>query len=173
VVVRPSIVWLNGDDTSARGYAGTAADVKWRIAEVGPWHLGIRTGFTLPSGNQDIAEEGTSFHATGIASYYVDDAMSWHFNAGYTNLPRTESLRRDLYRLSLAAVRQVHERARVSLEATADSNPLASRSDWLTAVRAGLIVACTSWADADAGVQARLGSAGPSVVFLAGLTLRW
>ena len=176
-IVRPSWFALSGDAIGEsgrrRGFGDTVLDLKWRFATIEPTSFAIRAGLDLPTAANGIPGfDGTGWHALLIATSDLS-ALTLTGDVGYLHTPRQPGLRRDIYRVSAAAIYEVHERVQLLINAEMRSSLDADRGTWPAALLVGAIVTVTPWLDLDAGWQRRLNNAGPRQVFYAGATIRW
>jgi hypothetical protein len=178
VILRPSFFRLSGSlaaDAGRRGGVGsTALDVKWRIARDGAVSVGTRFGVDLPTAQHGLGpQRGGGWHALAMATYDAPDTLATG-NVAYTRLSGEDAeVRRNLWRISAAFVRNVHPAVRLLVDAAVFRPDQRTATTWPAVALVGAIFRVPPGIDVDVGCQLRLNDAAPASVWLAGMTLRW
>jgi len=95
-------------------------------------------------------------------------------NLAYTRLSGEDpQLRRNVWRMSAAVVRNVREDLRLLIDLATSRPEEHELATWRAVALVGAIARIPPGIDVDVGYQFRLNDAGPSNMWLAGMTLRW
>ena len=149
-----------------------ALDLKWRFLERGPLSLGLKPGFTLPSGDERDGR-GTGKITWGglfIASWQPGP-LAAHAHVGYRRNENKLNERRSLSQLA-AAVTYAYGAVRFVGELARETNPVpGGRTVRYSTL--GAIWSVTRGIDFDLGWRDGHGGAPIDDVILLGATLRW
>lgn len=176
-ILRPSLFHLSGapaDEAGRRGGFGpTALDAKWRIASWDAVSAGTRFGVDLPTSSPGLGPRHVGWHALAMLTYDAAGTFATA-NVAYTRLSGEDpDLRRNIWRVSAALVRTVREDLRLLVDLATFGPEEREVATWRTVALVGAIARIPPGIDVDVGYQFRLNNAGPSNVWLAGMTLRW
>ena len=176
-IVRPSLLHLSGrpaDEAGRRGGFGpTALDVKWRVASWDAMSAGTRFGVDLPTSSPGIGPQRAGWHALAMVTYDASGTLATA-NVAYTRLSGEDpQLRRNVWRVSAAAVRNVRDDLRLLIDLATSRPEERELGTWRSVALVGAIARIPPGIDVDVGYQFRLNNAGPRPTWLAGMTLRW
>jgi hypothetical protein len=177
-ILRPSVFRVSGslaDDAGRRGgFGSTALDVKWRIARQDALSVGTRFGVDLPTAQHGLGpQRGGGWHALAMVTYDPPDTLATA-NVAYTRLTGEDpEVRRNLWRVSAAVVRNVHPNVRLLVDAAVYRPDQRTATTWPAVAVVGAIFRVPPGIDVDLGCQLRLNDAAPASVWLAGVTLHW
>jgi len=176
-IVRPSLFHVNGppaDQAGRRGGFGpTALDAKWRIASWDAIFAGTRFGVDLPTSSRGLGPQRAGWHALAMVTYDRSGTLATA-NLAYTRLSGEDpQLRRNVWRMSAAVVRNVREDLRLLIDLATSRPEERELATWRAVALVGAIARIPPGIDVDVGYQFRLNDAGPSNMWLAGMTLRW
>lgn len=161
------------DGARVSGKLDLAIDVKWRFYENGPLSLGLKPGFTIPSGNDNegLGAGRSTWGSLAILSY---DREGWalHSHIGYRRNRNSTGHRESLKHISVAFWFKPSARLKLVSDHSLDTNPDGASATVLRQTVLGIIYSVAPNLDLDAGV--RFGNA-PSIerALLFGTTLRW
>lgn len=165
------VPWL--DIGAARGFGDVRFDLKWRMYESGPLKLGLKPGFTLPTGDDTtrIGAGRVNWGAVAVLAY----ESGWGAllgNVGYLRFNNTAGDRSDLTRISAAVLPRVTKDLRLVLDVAFDTNPDPAARGWLRRTVVGFIYGVNKDFDFDMGY--RVGNE-PAIdrAIMAGITIRW
>lgn len=176
-ILRPSLFHLSGPaaDEAGRhgGFGSTALDAKWRIASSDAISAGTRFGVDLPTSSSGLGPQRVGWHALAMVTYDQSGTMATA-NIAYTRLSGEDAeLRRNLWRVSAAVVRNVREDVRLLADVATSRPEERDSGRWRAVALVGAIAHIPPGVDVDVGYQFRINNAGPSNMWLAGMTLRW
>lgn len=164
----------DGEVTHAHGLSDIGLDVKWRFYEDGPLSLALKSGASLPSGDED---QGLGTGRRGYSAYLIATLASghwhWHAHAGYVRNRNSVNERDDLRHFSMAAGHELSERLRIVADigtTTATDKTVHRHPVFLIF---GLIYAVGDNFDIDVGYKKGLTDAENDRAWLAGVTLRF
>ena len=165
---------LTWQDTGPERGAGDAiAAVKWRFWEREPWSLGLRAGFTLPTGDEErgLGNGRTTWAALLIGQY---EGERWIFlsHLGYRRNRNDLGNRESIREISGAVLYKATESLKLLVDAARTTNPDPESDQALRQMVVGFIWSATKDIDLDAGIRRGNDPAIDRAV-MAGITLRW
>jgi len=163
-----------GESSSESGISDLSISAKWRFHEQEGFSLALRSGITLPTGNDDKGlgsgrmTYGLFFIATKEWKPYI-----FHMNLGYKRNENRRDERLNLWHVSLAGEFEATESLRVALNIGQERNPDRSAGKDPAFVLAGLVYSVTKYFDLDFGLKRALNNAEPDYTIMGGVTLRF
>ena len=163
-----------GRRTLTNGINDLSLDVKWRFFERGALSLGVKSGITLPTGNEKkfLGAGRVTWGALLIGSY-EPGPLAVHAHVGYRDFRNELGLKTSLWQGSVAATWEVVEQVKLVANLSRDTNPVPGFSTPLDYLIVGAIWTPVKNVDLDIGY--RYGASNPALDrgLLAGVTLRW
>ena len=160
--------------TRLSGINDLSLDLKWRFLERGGFSLGLKSGITLPTGDEKkfLGAGRVTWGALLIGSY-EPGTVAVHSHVGYRDYRNVVGLKTSLWHFSVAATWQAVESLKLVADLSRDSNPVPGFSTPLDYLIVGAIWSPRKNVDLDFGY--RHGASGPALDrgVLAGVTLRW
>ena len=171
--LRNKTVDPSGSTTQA-GHADTGFDVKWRFHQTERLSLALKTGFTIPNGDET---QGLGAGEAGYSVYFVAtlDPPPWTFNfhVGRVENRNTRGDREGLWHASVGGWRQLGDKTKVVFDVGAITNadPTAARELGFFIV--GLIYSFTDNLDLDLGIKTGVTDPEVDYAVLTGLAFRF
>ena len=158
----------------ARGGFDASADIKWRFFEREALSLGLKTGVTLPTGDEDrgFGTGRVTWGALLIGSY-EPGPLAFHSHFGYRRNNNALDQRTTLWHLSGALTYRAAGNLKLVADLSADTDPDRTRGGSLRYSILGLIYSPTPALDLDAGLKHGHGRGAADRALLFGATLRW
>lgn len=164
----------SGAPISDRGTGDFGVDTKWRFREGQALSLAIKTGFTVPSGdeNRGFGAGEPTYSVSLIATY---DPPPWAVNFHVSRIENDNDLgeRTDLWHVSAGGWRQIGETLRLVLDTGATTNTDTSTNKSIGVAILGLIYSPSDAIDLDFGIKWGVTRPAPDYALLGGVTLRF
>jgi hypothetical protein len=156
-----------------RGMGDALVAVKWRFWEEGPLSFGLRSGFLLPTGDEQRGlGNGKANFAALLVGSYEGERWIFHAHAGYRDNRNVLGHRGTLTELSAAVLYKVTESVRPLLDVSRSTNPDPSSDKALQSAVLGMIWQVTKDLDLDVGVR-RGNEPAIDRALMLGATIRW
>lgn len=158
------------------GKGDLAVDFKWRYWQSGALSLGVKPGFTLPSGDEEkrIGAGEKTYGALAFVSY---EPESWalHAQAGYRRFENVLELRKDLWQLSGAFWLKPRAGLKLVGDLAWTTDPRQELLSWVRTFILGAIYSPAKNLDLDAGIRwdRAYHEGDSSRGYLLGFTYRW
>ena len=171
VDLQAGVPWL--DTGPAQGISDAIAAVKWRFWEKEPWSLGLRAGFTLPSGDEEKGlGNGRATWAALLIGQYEGERWIFLSHVGYRRNRNSLGNRESLAEVSGAVLYKATETLKLLVDATRTTNPDPASGTALRHIVIGAIYNVSKDVDLDAGLRDGNDPAIDRAVMF-GITLRW
>jgi hypothetical protein len=159
---------------ASEGALDATADIKWRFFEREALSLGLKTGVTLPTGDEDrgFGTGRVTWGALLIGSY-EPGPLAFHSHFGYRRNNNALDQRASLWHLSGALTYKATENLKLVADLSADTDPDRTRGGSLRYSILGLIYSPPPALDLDAGLKHGHGRGAADRALLFGATLRW
>ena len=156
------------------GFADIGLDAKWRFYDGGPVFAAIKSGVTLPSGDETRGlGTGRSGWSTFLVSTYFVQPWEVNLHVGISGNNNVVGEREPLWHASLAGVWTLASGHKLVADVGVDTQPHPESRRYQTFLILGAIYAVAKTIDLDIGYKLGLNEFDNSSVLLAGLTLRY
>jgi len=168
-------VGLPWQDTGTEtGVSDAIAAVKWRFWEKNPWSLGVRAGFSFPTGGEQrgLGNGKTTWAAQLIGQY---EGERWIFlsHLGYRRNHNSVGDRESIGEISGAVLYKATATLKLAADASRTTSLDPGSSTAARNLVLGAIYAFSKDLDLDAGVRWGNDPALADRAVMAGITLRW
>lgn len=158
------------------GKGDLAVDLKWRYWESGNLSLGVKPGFTLPTGDEE-KRIGAGEKTYGALAFFSYEPETWalHGQAGYRRFENVLDLRKDLFQFSGSFWLKPVESLKLVSDLAWTTDPREEARTWIRAFILGVIWSPLKSVDLDAGIRwdRAYHSGDSSRGYLLGATYRW
>lgn len=173
IAYQKTTVSEDGSRRTSAGATDFALDLKWRFYESGSLSLGLKPGFTLPSGDHEKGlGPGRSTQRLLLIAGQELGAWTVHANAGFTRNANRSGDRESLWHLSGAVSRAVVAGLRGALDLGFDSDTEPGSRRLPAYVLGGLVWSLGKDLDLDLGAKRVFGVPGTAYSIMAGVTIR-
>jgi len=159
---------------SENGFSDTSLEVKWRFYEHEDFHLAIKPGISLPTGDDD---KGLGTGKATYSLYFISskemDQWGFHLNLGYLRNENTQDEEKNIWHASIASSLALTEKLTAVANLGVESNTDKAAGTDPAFFLAGLVYALTDDFDIDCGIKYGLNDPETDYSVLAGVTWKF
>ena len=157
-----------------KGLGDTTLDVKWRLLEKDKFNLALKSGISIPTGND---EKGLGAGQLGGRLFFIASqelgSLAFHANLGYIRNENKNEERKDLWHISVAATWDVITNLKLGANVGIERNPESDAANDPAFVIGGIIYSVTENFDVDLGVKCGLSRSETDVSLMTGIAYRF
>ena len=175
-----SVPYLKLGASASNGTSGTQGtgdlglDVKWRFYEEDKLSVAIKSGFTIPTGDNVLnLGAGRYTWSAYVVSSYALERWAFHLHLGYLHFSNTQYDRVNIWHASVAAERKLTDDLKFVIDTGVDTNTDTASKNNLVFLLAGLVYSPRPNIDLDVGYKIESTDTLRANALLSGLTLRW